>query len=77
MTTLVVARPTWIDAFRSGAEQAMALNRLLDDPEVHALISRVEEAYGPDAVGKAIERTLSRKGAVCRQDDRQESVAGR
>jgi|RhiMethySRZTD1v2_1073278.scaffolds.fasta_scaffold55510_4 hypothetical protein len=55
----------------------MALNRLLDDPEVHALISRVEEAYGPDAVGKAIERTLSRKGAVCRQDDRQESVAGR
>ena len=37
----------------------MALNRLLDDPEVHALISRVEEAYGPDAVGKAIERAYA------------------
>jgi hypothetical protein len=30
----------------------MALNRLLDDPEVHALIARVEEAYGPDAGGQ-------------------------
>jgi hypothetical protein len=41
----------------------MALNRLLDDPEVHALISRVEEPYGPDAVGKAIERTLLSQGS--------------
>ena len=34
-------------------------DRLLDDPELQALIARVEDAYGPDSVGKAIERAYA------------------
>jgi len=37
----------------------MPLNRLLDDPDLAALIAGVEQAYGADAVGKAIERVYA------------------
>jgi len=42
----------------------MPLNKLLDDPELNALVAKVEAAYGADEIPRAIERAY---GAIVRE----------
>jgi hypothetical protein len=37
----------------------MSLNRLLDDPELSALVAKVEAAYGSDEIPRATERAYA------------------
>ena len=52
----------------------MPLNRLLDDPELNALIAKAEAPYGPDEISRAIERAY---GAIVREQRAQVRTGAR